>query len=81
MGDNFLKFILGERERECESELVRMCMCKLGRSREREEETECQAGSTLSTEPDVGPDLMTLGSQFKLQSRVRCLGRLSGSVG
>ena len=47
-------------------------MSRLGAKGQREKERESQADTTPSTEPDVGIDLMTLGSQPELQSRVRC---------
>ena len=42
-------------------------------SRRGERETESQADSALSTEPDVGLDLMTLRSRPEPKARVRCL--------
>ena len=39
----------------------------------RQRERESQAGSTPSTEPDVGLDLMTLRSGPESKSRDRCL--------
>ena len=48
----FLVFIYFERERERESERT----SEQGNSRERERERESQAGSTLSTESDMGLD-------------------------
>ena len=39
---------------------------------QRKRERESQAGPTLSVEPHVGPDPITLGSWPKWKSRVRC---------
>ena len=54
----FILFYLFFYLRECEQE------------RGAEGERESQAGSTLSAEPNVGHDPLTLGSQPELKSRV-----------